>query len=171
MGASASVPRVLVAGIGNMFFADDGFGGEVARRLATRAMPEGVRVEDYGIRGVHLAYELLDGYDALVLIDAVPMHEPPGTVAVIEPEMPDPQAVAEAEVPLDAHTMNPAIVLQTLAKLGGHVDQIVLVGCQPDRIEASIGLSPTVEAAVGVAADEVGVLLEDLCRTREETRA
>ena len=79
--------KVLVAGIGNIFLGDDGFGVEVAARSAGRAdLPDGVRAEDFGIRGVHLAYELLDGYDALVLIDAVPMGEPPGTVALIEPD-------------------------------------------------------------------------------------
>src|ERR1700722_2879797 len=77
---------VLVAGIGNIFMSDDGFGVEVATRLATQAMPPGVRVAEFGIRGVHLAYELLDGYDALILIDAVPMGEVPGTIAVIEPD-------------------------------------------------------------------------------------
>ena len=78
--------RVLVAGIGNIFLSDDAFGVEVAHRLSGRALPDGVRVEDYGIRGMHLAYDLLEGYDALVLVDAVPMGEPPGTLAVIEPE-------------------------------------------------------------------------------------
>ena len=78
--------RTLVAGIGNVFLSDDAFGVEVANRLNGRALPDGVRAEDFGIRGIHLAYELLEGYDALVLIDAVPMSEPPGTLAVIEPE-------------------------------------------------------------------------------------
>ena len=76
----------LVAGIGNVFLTDDAFGVEVAHRLTSRALPEGVRVDDFGIRGIHLAYELLEGYDALVLIDAVPMGEPPGTLAVLEPD-------------------------------------------------------------------------------------
>jgi len=79
--------RVLVAGIGNIFLSDDGFGVEVAQRLLTRPVPDGVRVEDFGIRGVHLAYELLDGYETLVLVDAVPMGEAPGTVALLEPEI------------------------------------------------------------------------------------
>ena len=79
--------RVLVAGIGNIFLGDDGFGVEVAQRLLTRPVPDGVRVEDFGIRGVHLAYELLDGYETLVLVDAVPMGEAPGTVALLEPEI------------------------------------------------------------------------------------
>ena len=81
--------RTLVAGIGNVFLSDDAFGVEVAHRLSGRELPEGVRVEDYGIRGMHLAYDLLDGYDALVLVDAVPMGEPPGTLAVIEPDSRD----------------------------------------------------------------------------------
>ena len=89
-----SEPRVLVAGIGNIFLGDDGFGVEVADRLAGRTLPDGVQVADFGIRGVHLAYELLDGYDALVLVDAVPMGEPPGTVAIIEPELEPPVATA-----------------------------------------------------------------------------
>ncbi len=78
---------VLVAGIGNIFQSDDGFGVEVANRLHGRALPEGVRVEDYGIRGVHLAYELLDGFDALVILDALPMGEPPGTLALLQPDL------------------------------------------------------------------------------------
>ena len=87
-GGGVAVTRVLVAGIGNIFLGDDGFGVEVASRLAARPLPDGVRVEDFGIRGVHLAYELLDGYDVLVLVDAVPIGEAPGTVAVIEPDPP-----------------------------------------------------------------------------------
>ena len=97
---------------------------------AGRPMPDGVRVADFGIRGVHLAYELLDGYDALVLVDAVPMGEPPGTVAVIEPEVDD-RARAATTPPLDAHSMNPAVVLGMLAGLGGSVGRVLLVGCEP----------------------------------------
>ena len=88
--------RVLVAGIGNIFLGDDGWGVEVANQLARRPMPAGVRVADFGIRGVHLAYELLDGYDALVLIDAMPMSEAPGTIAVLEPDVPAPPASCSA---------------------------------------------------------------------------
>ena len=91
--------RALVAGIGNIFFADDGFGVEVARRLDEREVPAGVRVADFGIRGVHLAYELLDGYDLLVLVDAMPLGEPPGTVAVIEVETDDAEPSRSASTP------------------------------------------------------------------------
>jgi hydrogenase maturation protease len=150
--------RVLVAGIGNVFLSDDAFGVEVARLLSGRALPEGVGVEDYGIRGIHLAYDLLEGYGALVVIDAVPMGEPPGTLALIEPE----PAVGPATLrsshfdgdgvsPLDAHTMSPDIVLATLARLGGSVERIVIVGCQPGHLGEGMGLSPAVREAVPAA--------------------
>ena len=148
--------RILIAGIGNIFLSDDAFGVEVARRLSGRALPDGVRVEDYGIRGVHLAYDLLESYDALVLVDAVPMGEPPGTLAVIQPE---PSALSpstpERGAPpvVDAHTMSPDIVLATLTRLGGSVDRIVIVGCQPGNLDEGIGLSPAVESAVAAAVD------------------
>jgi hydrogenase maturation protease len=141
--------HTLVAGIGNVFLSDDAFGVEVAQRLADRPLPEGVRAEDYGIRGIHLAYELLDGYDTLVLIDAVPIGQPPGTLAVIEPEVDADSAIAM----VDAHTMSPDVVLATLARLGGSVGRILIVGCQPADLREGIGLSPAVAAVVDDAAD------------------
>lgn len=148
---------VMVAGIGNVLQGDDGFGVEVVARLARRRVPPGVRVVDFGIRGVHLAYELLDGYDSLVLVDAVPMGEPPGTVEVIEP---DPVPPADAVV--DAHTMGPDVVLATLARLGGEVGRIWLVGCQPATLEEGLGLSGPVDAAVDEAVDLCLELLADI---------
>jgi hydrogenase maturation protease len=146
--------RVLVAGIGNIFQSDDAFGVEVAALLAARTHPGGVRVEDFGIRGLHLAYELLEGYDGLVLIDAVPMGEPPGTLAVIAPELDTGSANENAtEVPVvDAHTMNPDVVLATLRRLGGSVETILVVGCQPADLQDGMGLTPAVAAAVADAA-------------------
>ena len=165
--------KVLVAGIGNIFLGDDGFGVEVANRLADRALPDGVRAADFGIRGVHLAYELLDGYDALVLVDAVPMGEPPGTVAIIEPELEprggDCGAADDRPAPiLDAHSMNPAVVLGMLSSLGGRVDRVLVVGCQPSVIEEGIGLSKPVAAAVDPAVDAVLEALAELCVPNEE---
>lgn len=139
---------VLVAGIGNVFLGDDGFGVEVARRLVCCPLPEGVRVADFGIRGVHLAYELLEGYEALVLVDAVPLGEPPGTLAVIEPG----RSGGSGEA-LDAHSMSPELVLATLERLGGSLDTVLVVGCQPASVEERIGLSPPVEAAVERAVE------------------
>ncbi len=96
-----------MAGIGNIFLSDDGFGVEVANRLLPVAVPDAVRVADFGIRGIHLAYELLDGYDALILVDAVPMGEAPGTLALIEPDTPAVPGDDDAETVLDAHSMSP----------------------------------------------------------------
>jgi hydrogenase maturation protease len=159
--------KVLVAGIGNIFLGDDGFGVEVAARLRGADLPDGVRAEDFGIRGVHLVYELLDGYDALVMIDAVPMGEPPGTVALIEPD-PAGDVPGSAGPAMDAHSMNPAVVLQMLAAMGGQVGYVVVVGCQPSVVDEGMGLSPPVEAAVerGVAA--VHEVLTELCIPNEE---
>jgi hydrogenase maturation protease len=142
--------RVLIAGIGNIFQSDDAFGVEVAALLAARTLPHGVRVEDFGIRGVHLAYELLEGYDGLVMIDAVPMGEPPGTLAVIQPELNE----IAGEVPVvDAHTMNPDVVLATLRRLGGSVERILIVGCQPADLHDGMELTPAVAAAVENAVE------------------
>jgi len=147
-------PRVLVAGIGNIFLGDDGFGVEVAGRLGSRPAPAGVRVEDFGIRGVHLAYELLDGYDALVLVDAVPLGDEPGTLAVIEPDPAEPPEAGDDVAPVvDAHSMSPGVVLGMLAGLGGTVGRILVVGCQPATLDEGIGLSPPVAAAVDPAVE------------------
>src|SRR5436190_23545554 len=109
--------RVLIAGIGNIFLQDDGFGTEVAQRLAGEQLPDWVCVKDFGIRGVHLAYEMLDGgYDATILVDAAPRGEKPGTVYLIEPDL---ETVDDAEpLSLDAHGMDPRVVLQMLKSLG-----------------------------------------------------
>jgi len=143
--------RVLVAGIGNIFLSDDGFGSAVAARLAAEPWPEGVRVGDFGIRGVHLAYELLDGYDALVLVDAMATGEAPGALTVLEPTV---ESAEDAAPPLpslaafDAHGMDPATVLRLLADLGGQVRSIVVVGCEPASLEEGMGLSEPVARAV-----------------------
>jgi hydrogenase maturation protease len=155
--------KVLVAGIGNIFLGDDGFGVEVANRLLHTPAPEGVRIEDFGIRGVHLAYELLDGYDTLVLVDALPMDEPPGTVAIVEPDVASLVAASEASgTTVDAHSMNPAVVLGMLTGMGGSVGRVVIVGCEPASIEETIGLSAPVEAAVDRGVQAVHDLLDEL---------
>ena len=163
--------RVLVAGIGNIFLGDDGFGVEVAQRLRRRPARDGVRVEDYGIRGVHLAYELLDGYDALVLVDAVPMDEPAGTVVVMEPDPPSPATEGLGGPVLEAHSMDPVVVLDLLAGLGGTVGRVLVVGCAPASLDEGIGLSAPVEDAVDRAVDAIEDLLGDLCAPIARTDA
>jgi len=117
-----------VAGIGNVFFGDDGFGVEVVRRLHERLQPEGVRVIDFGIRGLDLAYALLDGYDAAILVDATPRGGSPGTLYVIEPDA-SPEHDSSGSV--DTHGMTPGKVLQLAHALGGPVPLLRVVGCEP----------------------------------------
>ncbi len=149
---------VLVACVGNIFHSDDGFGVEVAARLVGRTLPEEVRVVDFGIRSVHLAYELLSGYDVLVLVDTVAHQEgPPGTLYLIEPDLP-PASSDEDQLPavmLDAHDLSPGGVMSLVPTLGGQVERILVVGVQPLSLEEGIGLSDPVRAAVGSAADMV----------------
>jgi hydrogenase maturation protease len=135
--------RVLIAGIGNIFLGDDGFGVEVASRLMTRRLPEGVAVADVGVRGLHLAFTLLDPPDLLLVVDAVDRGEPPGTLFVIEPRL-DGDTPATA----DAHSMSLQTVIAALRGLGGEVPPMLLVGCQPEFMGERMGLSPAVQEAV-----------------------
>jgi hydrogenase maturation protease len=147
--------RAMVAGIGNVFLGDDGFGPAVAQRLAGRDLPAGVRVVDVGIRGLHLAYDLLDGCDLLVLVDAAPLGEPPGTVAVIEVDPDDAPPAGPDPAALDAHSISPAALLATLRAMGGGVGRVLVVGCEPVTLEEGMGLSPVVADAVDRAAEVV----------------
>ncbi|WP_222263282.1 hydrogenase maturation protease [Modestobacter marinus] len=149
--AAPAAARVLVAGIGNVFCTDDGFGPEVARRLAGLSWPDGVRVVDYGIRGLHLSYDLVDPWDTVVLVDAVPDRGAVGTVALVEILADDGGHAA-----IDAHGMDPATVLATLAALGGRLpERTLLVGCQVADTGEGMGLTPPVAAAVPVAVETV----------------
>jgi hydrogenase maturation protease len=163
-------PRVLVAGVGNVFLGDDGFGVEVARRLATESLPGWVRVADFGIRGVHLAYELLEGYEAAILVDAAPRGDAPGTVYVIEPDLdahPGPDMQAEPGVLVDAHGMEPDTVFALLKALGGDIPKLLVVGCEPAEVSERMGLSPPVAGAVDQAVAVVCELIGEH-ETREE---
>jgi hydrogenase maturation protease len=157
------VSRVLVAGVGNIFLGDDGFGVEVARLLGDEPVAPDVKVADFGIRGVHLAYELLEGYDALVLIDAVSRGDPPGTVSVIEAatDTADGDGVLAA---MDAHGMNPGAVLAMVGDLGGRVGQVLVVGCEAGCLDHGIGLSAPVNAALPAAVEAVRELIDTLVK-------
>jgi hydrogenase maturation protease len=155
--------RMLIAGVGNIFLGDDGFGVEVANRLATAGLPDWVRVADYGISGMHLAYDLADGFETTILVDATPRGEDPGTVYVMEL---DPAASAAPAAPgapsaapeqgrgiplLDGHGMQPDVVFGMLNLLGAEAGRVLLVGCEPASIDERIGLSEPVTAAVDEA--------------------
>ncbi|MGI8761510.1 MAG: hydrogenase maturation protease [Jatrophihabitantaceae bacterium] len=167
-------PRVLVAGIGNIFFRDDGFGPAVAAELLSnresRALPAGVRVVDYGIRGMHLSYDLLDGVDALVLVDALPAspadgERVPGSISLLRV---GPEDLGTAE--FDAHAMAPVAVLASLGALGGELPPTFVVGCAVSDVADGIGLSDAVAAAVAPAAAVVAELARDLVDGRVEQR-
>jgi hydrogenase maturation protease len=161
--AAPAAARVLVAGIGNVFRTDDGFGPEVARRLAGLPWPDGVRVVDYGIRGMHLAYDLLDPWDTVVLVDAVPDRGAAGTVALVE--IP---ADAGGRRSVDAHGMDPATVLATLTALGGRLpERTLLVGCQVADTGDGMGLTAPVAAAVPVAVETVRTVVTGAHRPTE----
>jgi hydrogenase maturation protease len=146
----------MVAGLGNVFMGDDGFGCEVVARLVAAPPRAGVRIEDYGIRGMHLALDLLDGYDLLILVDALAGDEPPGTVRLVEPNLDaTPTPLANG-----AHDVGPEATLQMLASMGGRVDRVVVVGCQPADVSPGMGLSGPVRAAVEPAVRAIESLLE-----------
>jgi hydrogenase maturation protease len=156
--------RVLVAGVGNIFLGDDGFGVEVVRRLAERALPEGVEVKDFGIRGMDLAYALQEDYEVVVFVDAVPRSEEPGTVYLIEPEIEE-----NGEVSLDTHGMDPVKVIKLSRALGAEPIRTLVVGCEPlvvlsgeDYDDMSMELSEPVQAAVGEAVKLVESLVEEI---------
>jgi len=158
--------KILIAGVGNVFLGDDGFGVAVAQRLVGEPLPDGVTAVDFGIRGVHLAYQLLDGYDTLILVDAARRGEPPGTVFVVEPDFTKPDEIERGEngFLLDAHSMDPELVLGMLESLGGTVGRIVIVGCEPQSVENEMGLSAAVERAVPEALRVVRELVEQELR-------
>jgi hydrogenase maturation protease len=145
--------RILVAGLGNVFEGDDGFGVEVVQQLARRPWPEKVEVRDFGIRGVHLAYQLLEPYELVVMIDAVHRNGEPGSVYVIEHGAdPDAPEAAETEPAMDAHDLAPDGVLALVPRLGGTLCRVVVVGCEPQSLTPGMGLSPSVAGSVDTAA-------------------
>jgi hydrogenase maturation protease len=153
--------RILVAGIGNIFLGDDGFGCEVAQRLATLNLPSYVRVVDFGIRGFDLAYALLDTYEVIILVDATPRGGQPGTLYVIEPDLEELDGMAAQEMVVEAHSMNPMKALGLAKSMGGELKRILIVGGEPATTgpeEGQIGLSEPVRAAV----DEAIVMIESL---------
>ena len=170
--------RILIACIGNIFLGDDGFGVEVAQRLLQRQFPDGVQVKDFGIRGMDLAYTLLDDYDTLVLVDAVPRGGQPGTLYLIEPDLTNmtPEKGGEAgRVALDSHSMDPVKVLAYAQTLGAQPIRTLLVGCEPaslggdDPSDMQMGLSEPVQAAVDEAIKMIDSLIEDLLRSAQVT--
>ncbi|MGA8551953.1 MAG: hydrogenase maturation protease [Stellaceae bacterium] len=157
--------RILVAGIGNIFDGDDGFGVEVARRLGLRPLPASVTVADFGVRGIDLTYALLDDCEAAVLVDTARRGEPPGTISIVEPQLPAADPDPE-DLLLPLHDLDPAKVLRVVALLGGTCRRILLVACEPptfgDDGDGVIGLSEPVGAALDQAVATVEELIAEL---------
>jgi hydrogenase maturation protease len=162
----ARAPKILVAGIGNIFLGDDAFGVEVVRRLSSRELPSNVKVTDFGIRGYDLAYALLDQYDTTILVDACPRGEPAGTLYVIEPNLNDLGGADEQQAAVEAHSMNPLNVLR-LASSMGPLKRILLVGCEPGTLgpeEGQMGLSEPIEAVIDGAVKLVESIVNKILR-------
>jgi hydrogenase maturation protease len=162
--------RILVAGIGNVFLGDDGFGVAVAQRLAGRELPARVRVVDFGIRGIDLVHALQDNPEAAIIVDALPGGQEPGTLSVVEPDLED------ADTALDPHSLDPLSVLITARRLGARPGRTLIVGCEPlvrmtgAEPDVLMELSPPVAAAVDAAAALVESLIDDLVQERTVNR-
>jgi hydrogenase maturation protease len=164
--------RVLIAGIGNIFLGDDGFGVEVVKRLAGRELPGDVEVRDFGIRGMDLAYALQDDYEVVVFVDATPRGEKPGTVYLIEPEIEE-----DGGVVLDTHGMDPVKVIKFARALGPGPSRTLVVGCEPqvvlsgeDYDEMLMEMSEPVQAAVEEAVKMVESLVEEIAEEADRVR-
>jgi hydrogenase maturation protease len=159
---SAETKRILIAGIGNVFLADDGFGVEVANRLVKQSFPSGVRVTDFGIRGFDLAYALMEGYETTIFVDAYRGEGQPGTLFVVEPDSKDLDSAGMQQGFIEPHDMNPINVLRMAASMGGQLKRILVVGCVPATLgpeEGQMGLSEPVAAAVDDAVKLIDSLV------------
>jgi hydrogenase maturation protease len=158
--------RVLIAGLGNIFAGDDGFGVEVARRLALGELPASVRVVDFGIRSFDLACALVDGYEAAILVDLTPRGGAPGTLYVIDPEL----GTGEALRNTDGHGLPPTKVFALARALGGTLPRMRIIGCEPLELgesgddDVTVGLSEPVLAAVIPAMDLALSLAAEITR-------
>jgi len=157
-------PRILVAGVGNIFRGDDAFGVEVVRRLAGRPLPAGVRAVDFGTRGHDLAYAILDGYDVVILVDTTCRADSPGTLCTLEPEAPARVTTAPTGTGL-THGVNLPAVFQLVRLLGGTLPCVRLVGCEPLTLgteeDGAMGLSEPVRVAVDGAVELVEALIAE----------
>lgn len=168
-----TLPRILVAGIGNIFVGDDGFGVEVVQRLDRRRLPRNVQVADFGIRGFDLACAILDGPDIAIFVDACPRGVAPGTLHVIEPDLESLESDAEAPLGLEPHVLNPMNVLRLAKSMGGRMSHVVVVGCEPHTLgdeDGLMALSEPVAAAVNDAIPLIESLVHTLMRNGSPTR-
>lgn len=161
--------QILVAGVGNSWLTDDGFGGHVVRGLEERELPGGVQVMDFGTGGLDLAYEVMRGYHGLILIDASQQGGEPGTLYVLEPDPDEIDAGIEDGEVISPHGMDPQTVLRFVKAVHGWPGKVVVVACEPEEVEAmGIELSAPVQASVDRAID---VVIEQIELMRAAARA
>jgi hydrogenase maturation protease len=168
---SPPAPTILIAGLGNIFLGDDAFGSEVARRLEMRTHPRGVRAVDFGIRGLDLAYALLDGHDLTILIDAAPRGSAPGTLYVIEPDLSRLDQMPQSAALVDAHTLDLLKILGLARSMGARWRRLLLVGCEPADLggdEGRLGMTDVVRVAVDEAVTLVTRLIEEFLQSASE---
>jgi hydrogenase maturation protease len=167
---SSTIPsKILIAGIGNIFFGDDAFGVEVVKRLSATELPAGVRIIDFGIRGLDLAYALQDGYETTILVDAYPHGQAPGTVSLVEPDLSKLDELDQSIV--DAHGMNPLSVLRMAKSMNPNLKNVLLIGCEPASLggdEGAIGLSEPVGAAIDGAVEMIVSLMNKVLNRSSE---
>ena len=159
-----SEPSILIAGIGNIFLGDDGFGCEVLKHLIARSWPDNVRVVDFGIRGFDLSFALLDGYDVTILVDATPRGGVPGTLYKIDPELSELETLDRDAPVVETHGMNPLKVLSMVKSMGGQFKKLLLIGCEPETFgpeEGLMELSASVQAAVPEAVKLIESVVAD----------
>lgn len=171
-------PRVLVAGMGNVLHEDDGFGVRVTEALEHRdrgdgagSLPPEVEVVEVGIGGLHLVQELMDGYEALIIVDAVKRDRAPGTVSVLRPRLPDDTEYSDEErreILRDTHHTVPAKVLLVARAMEVLPPETYIVGCEPERAELGIGMSEVALGAVEEACDRIGALASEILEKAEE---
>lgn len=160
---------ILIAGVGNIFLGDDAFGVEAVRALARRPLPEGVSAVDYGIRGFDLAYALLDPWEAVILVDALPRGGPAGTLYTMKPDLSRMRDPESADMTMNPHGMDPVRVLKLAFAMGDVTAKVYLVGCEPEdfgsELEGRMGLSETVQASIGQAVEMVEDLVGSILAT------
>jgi hydrogenase maturation protease len=170
------IPKILVAGVGNIFLGDDGFGVEVVQRLMRDRLPDNIKAVDFGIRGFDLAYALMEPYDAVILVDALPRGDSPGTLYAVEPDLTSLETATPEEMNVETHGMNPMKVLAMVKAMGGQPTRIYVIGCEPDypnqnETPERMGLSPPVALAVDEAVAMIHSLIERISAKQQAVAA
>ncbi|MGZ4049011.1 MAG: hydrogenase maturation protease [Bacteroidia bacterium] len=161
--------RVMIAGVGNMFLKDDGFGGAVVKRIMNKKFPEGVEVKDFGTSGLKLAYDLMKGYDGLIFLDASARGEKPGTLYLIEPNEKDFSNDLEQGGPIDPHGADPVTVLRFVKSIGSWPAKVFIVACEPETADDfEIGLSLAVSTAIDTAIEMVDDIIKEIYSAKKE---